>query len=130
MRYSEVRMFQEKLFILKWEINPRSETKLQQNQKICLIVYLLVSWFLCITLTLLVQMSLSYRNQIIDLQSGANQWTGFYMIGTSIIKEVISFHERKFQECAKVILKYKLRLKHVRLRWLRKQYFLTSVIIF
>ena len=30
---------------------------------------------------------LSYRNQSIDLQSKANQWTGFYMITASVMNE-------------------------------------------
>ena len=34
---------------------------------------------------------LSYRNQSIDLQSKANQWTGFYMITASVIKELKVF---------------------------------------
>ena len=37
-------------------------------------------------LTLSWRKSLSYKNQSIDLL--CNQWTGFYMIGTSIIKEL------------------------------------------
>ena len=31
---------------------------------------------------------LSYRNQYTDLQSRANQWTGFYMITASALKEL------------------------------------------
>ena len=32
---------------------------------------------------------LPYANQSFNLQSRANQWTGFYMIGTSVMKDVI-----------------------------------------
>ena len=43
------------------------------------------SFSMCWFLTLLWRRSLSYRNQ--DWICYANQWTGFHMIGTSVMKE-------------------------------------------
>ena len=43
------------------------------------------------TLTLSWQRPLSYRNQSIDLL--VNQWTGFYMITASVMKELTHFYD-------------------------------------
>ena len=44
--------------------------------------------WLRIVLTLPWRRPLSYRNQSTDLQSRANQWTGFYMITASVVEEL------------------------------------------
>ena len=48
-------------------------------------------------LTLLWRGSLSYRNQSIDFS--ANQWTGFYIIGVSVMKELTTSSYSRLEIC-------------------------------
>ena len=68
---------------------------------------------LLIAVTLSWQRPLSYKNQSIDLQSRANQWTGFYMITAFVMKKLpwkfLNIVYRKLMKFLKVLPKENLK---------------------
>ena len=61
-------------------------SRVTENSKMTLSSYSVEFTTWKIPLTLSWRGPLLYRNQSIDLQSKANQWTGFYMITVSVMK--------------------------------------------
>ena len=67
------------------------------NLTICIIEAVDMEGYLCLTFSW--RRPLSYRNQSIDLQNSANQWTGFYVIRVSVMKEL---SKQMFNKCMKL----------------------------
>ena len=84
-------LFTYNISLVWWEINSKHWISTTANQKKFKISRNEHVMWTCL------RRPLSYRNQSIDLQR-ANQWTGFYMIMASVMKELIFDQWKTFSE--------------------------------